>query len=242
MWYRTKKCCSFLFICFFFIQSYSQENQTYPVIFQGKYEEAIQFLEKERWISDSLSYYSIDAGLALSVVFPEIIRYSSIRDWAEVKSLEVLYSQYGKEYSDFSVGYFQMKPSFIERLEKDRQRLFSAKPRSHFPVPLFDTSDHHHERYLRVRRIQDPGWQVRYLALFILTMDEIYAKSHWNSKEEKLIFYATAYNTGYWKSEEAIIRAGKRNNFHTSMIKPKVCCNYAEIALDFYRRHCTGKR
>jgi hypothetical protein len=54
----------------------------------------------------------------LSIVFPEIIRYNAFKDFLETKTLEWLYVEYGKDKADFSIGLFQMKPSFVEKLEK----------------------------------------------------------------------------------------------------------------------------
>ena len=49
-----------------------------------------------------------------AIFFPELIRYSFIRDLLETTALEYLYIENGKNYADFSIGRMQMKPSFIE--------------------------------------------------------------------------------------------------------------------------------
>jgi len=55
----------------------------------------------------------------LSIVFPELIRFNAIQDKIETFALQSLYVKYGKDYANFSVGPFQVKPSFAESLEKD---------------------------------------------------------------------------------------------------------------------------
>ena len=75
--------------------------------------------------------------MALAVVFPEIVRYSDLEDLIQIRALKVLYVQYGRKYADFSVGHFQMKPSFIEQLEADWNRLASAEEKSAAGIPAF---------------------------------------------------------------------------------------------------------
>lgn len=55
--------------------------------------------------------------IAVSVVLPEVSQYSHILDYVELKSLYFIYLYQGG--GDFSVGRFQMKPSFVEMLERD---------------------------------------------------------------------------------------------------------------------------
>lgn len=45
------------------------------------------------------------------------MRYNALKDDIESESLKVLYVQFGKTYADFSIGVFQMKPSFAEGVE-----------------------------------------------------------------------------------------------------------------------------
>ena len=54
------------------------------------------------------------ADFIYSIVAPEITQYSFIRNTLESYTLNVLYVQYGRAYADYSIGFFQMKPSFIE--------------------------------------------------------------------------------------------------------------------------------
>ena len=52
-----------------------------------------------------------------AILFPELIRYSVYKDFFETQALELLYIDYGKKTADFSIGRFQMKPSFAEAVE-----------------------------------------------------------------------------------------------------------------------------
>ena len=53
----------------------------------------------------------------IAIAFPEIIRYNAFSDLIEITSNRILYINGGKTASDFSIGLFQMKPSFVEDLE-----------------------------------------------------------------------------------------------------------------------------
>jgi hypothetical protein len=121
-------------------------NPNYYEIFGADYEYAVNKIEENSWWADTLVKNNIDPQFALSVIFPELIRYSSISDFIEVKALEVLYVQYGKDYSDFSIGLFQMKPEFAEIAAGYYQSSSSSSSsspciiisprRSHFPPSL----------------------------------------------------------------------------------------------------------
>lgn len=54
---------------------------------------------------------------ALAIVSPELIRWTAFKDFFETTALELLYVKKGKTYADFSIGHFQIKPSFVEQLE-----------------------------------------------------------------------------------------------------------------------------
>ncbi len=51
----------------------------------------------------------------LAIVYPEILRYSQLQDFIETTALEFSYLN-GSNRIDFSIGQFQMKPSFVESL------------------------------------------------------------------------------------------------------------------------------
>lgn len=56
---------------------------------------------------------------ALAIGAPELMRYSMVSDFIETEILELSYVDHGLDYADFSIGQFQMKPSFVERLEAE---------------------------------------------------------------------------------------------------------------------------
>ena len=211
-------------------------GEDYRAIFGERYAEAEDYLKQNSWIVGVLHLPAEEAHLALAVVFPEIIRYSYLQDKIQVRTLKVLYVQYGRKYANFSVGRFQMKPSFIELLESDWNKLASAEEKAAAGIPVFAESDRPEARAERVRRLDDMGWQARYLRLFMLVMGKRYGHLVFRGAEDRLRFYATAYNAGYAAGEERIRRALGDKHFHLELFAPKRTYNYAEVAVDFYRR------
>ena len=68
-----------------------------------------------------------DIRVAYSIVAPEVSQYDAVSDFMEVTALEIKYVRGGN--CDYSIGYFQMKPSFGESLEKEvfKSRKLTAK-------------------------------------------------------------------------------------------------------------------
>ena len=227
-----------------FVAAQNRESNTpdYSQLFGADYKEAANFIRSTPRYADSLSKWGQDPWFALAIVFPEILRYSAIRDWAETKSLEVLYSQYGAKYADFSIGRFQMKPSFARDIELAWNRFLGRYPKASTMVQKFAGDDTQALRYQRVSRLSDQNWPLRYLGMFLILMDEKYRSRQWPDTETKLRFYATAYNTGFEKSAELIEAASKQNAFHTKITRPAVCYNYAAIAMYYYRSLLAGEK
>jgi hypothetical protein len=209
-------------------------DPNYMEIFGNDYNFAIKTIEKHSWWSDTLSGDGLDPDFTFSIILPELIRYSSIADYIEVKALEVLYVQYGRGYADFSVGLFQMKPSFAEMIEKDILKIDLVKT---FPVLSKlqpDTSEAIACRTMRIVRLKDEYYQVLYLEAFIRIMDKLYPDPAFYSSGDKLIFYSTAYNTGYFKDESEIRKEISRKRFYLGMKATSTKYNYSDIASWYY--------
>ncbi len=201
----------------------------YKNVFGDKYTDAQLFITSRPWISDSLSSYAIDSKFALAIVFPELIRFSTIQNFIEVEALFTLYVQYGALYANFSIGNFQMKPTFAELVEKDAKRLLNNKTANSIDISHTQSS-----RLERVKRLKSIDWQVIYLVWFVEIMDKKYRHLHFNSITEKLVFYATAYNCGYSHSENYIRAKINIKSFYTALLNASVKYNYAEISLSYF--------
>ncbi|MDD8016704.1 MAG: hypothetical protein PHX45_13570, partial [Acidobacteriota bacterium] len=165
-----------------------------------------------------------------------IIRFRALEDEIAVRTLKVLYVQYGRKYADFSIGYFQMKPSFAEQVERDFDRLFSAEEKAGAGGTLIKGGDNAGARAERVRRLDDPAGQVRYLRLFMLVMDRMHGSAAFRNDHDRLRFYAAAYNSGYARSEEEIRRKMTLRNYHIQLIFPAKFYNYSDVAESYYNR------
>jgi hypothetical protein len=215
----------------------SAADEDYAAIFGDKYAAAERFLRENAWIAGALRLPPEDARIALAVVFPEVIRFSALEDAIQVRGLKVLYVQYGRAYMNFSVGRFQMKPSFVENLESDYNRLLNPEEKSAAAIPAFERGDSAELRNKRVLRLDDTVWQVRYLRMFILVMEKRYGHVAFSDAEDRLRFYATAYNAGYASGERALRRAMNDKRFHTELLFPKKTYVYADVAVFYFRTH-----
>ena len=130
-----------------------------------------------------------------------------------------------------------MKPSFAEQVEADCARLFGRRERDALDIPAFRRGDTPALRDQRVRRLDDMEWQVRYLRLFMLVMGKRYPAVARGGAEDRVRFYATAYNTGYAAGVATIRRRVGRRHFHTARLLPAETYDYADVAVAFFRRH-----
>ena len=233
---RLRKLFLFILLIFPLISCHRtkpQKARDYRTEFGKDYEFAEDLIRTNSWWADSIASPGTDPDFALAIVFPELIRYSSIVDFMEVRGLEVLYVQYGDDYADFSIGYFQMKPSFAERIESDilKYSLIKLYPEL---SGLNPTIDHNQEnRKQRIMRLRDEHCQLLYLEAFIRIMDTLYPEKAVLPAREKLRFYSTAYNTGYFKGERKIGEENEKKRFYVGMVAGRRY-NYADIAEGYF--------
>jgi hypothetical protein len=184
------------------------------------------------WCSE-LERLGCDPLTLVPVVFPEILRFSYVRDRAETLGLEALYVTGGSARADYSIGRFQMKPSFVERLETALAAA-AAVPEGFRAALLYPAgANEPAAREIRLRRLRDPRWQVLYLAAF-----EYIVQSRFDleslSTEERIRFLAAAYNRGFWLSEEQIKGAAEWKIFPRGAKGRPGPYRYADIAVHFY--------
>jgi hypothetical protein len=172
-----------------------------------------------------------DARMAAAIVFPELIRYNALRDKIETGALRALYVQYGARYANFSIGPFQMKPDFAEKVETEWDR-------TNLPLCMFpDTLQDGEKRSIRVTRLSTVQGQMTYLLMFYQLMEKRFAQHVFHGKEEKIRIYATAYNAGFGLPYHELYELSQKKQFHTSLFKSNTTQLYAycDIAIDYYR-------
>jgi len=214
----------------------SLDPADYAKIFGRAYAAALEFAGRHAEVDEIFRAWDIPAAFAWAIVFPELIRYSALADVLETGNLKVLYVQFGRGYADFSVGHFQMKPSFAETLERDFLRLADVADKARMEGTPFGRADTIENRRARAARLTDVAGQARYLAVFIRVMDKLYPRESWADDVDKLRFYATAYNVGYRRGAAQIRKEAVLPRFHTGLIFSKPAFSYAAISADFYAK------
>jgi hypothetical protein len=166
------------------------------------------------------------------LVAPEVANFSNFEEAWQTTALEILYIDYGVTYANFSVGRFQLKPSFLERLE-DEVKINSNLSQFNFII-YFKDSDEKEIRSERLKRMRFVEWQFQYLCLFYAVMESKYKDMFFISSQEKLRFYATALNHSYKASKEETLRWQKIAYFPKGFVNSKYV--YCEVCVDFYNK------
>ena len=153
------------------------------------------------------------AIFTLSIAAPEVIRYRELSNLMEVQALRLMYAELGSAKVDFSVGYFQMKPSFIEELER-RLTCDSVLSSAYPELIRYEQSTPAEIREARIDRILDKCTSWQYLQAF---RDLIYHEhQEWlncKSTTEQLRFIATAYNLGFGFNSKEILSYQQQQHF-----------------------------
>lgn len=168
-----------------------------------------------------------------AIIFPELIRYNRIFDVVETGALGSLYVRNGVNKADYSVGAFQMKPSFVEELEREWMK---TQMRVLYQL-YFVKGDTPDLRDRRFKRITDEQWQCVYIGIFVRLMLLREPSLLEMDPEERVRYLSTAYNSGFRQSlRELETKMGLRL-FHLEYIKfpDTVCYCYSELAARRYR-------
>lgn len=194
--------------------------------------------------------FEVPCDIAEAVIFPELIRYGIFQDKMETGAVKALYISRGKGGCNFSIGRFQMKPSFAEDLEKRWMRSGLARKYNLY----FDTKDNEIARKIRISRLEKEEWQCVYLAVFLKMLYLDYGSMDKRGEraqegietlplKEQVRLAATAYNRGcrwvnpgYGPLEEIQAKAHEKH-FHTAFVptsKTRLYV-YADIALKHFK-------
>lgn len=200
--------------------------QTYFQSYPKEVEAVDAFKRRHATTLDSIfNKYKINASLALSIVAPEIGHYSIFQDKMEVSVVTLFYVEMGSEYNNFSIGYYQMKPKFAERVE---QETFEWRLKGFESILFFKNAEPKAMREERVQRLQSVKYQTAYLAAFIKICER--KAPHWfKANEPPVKLLAAAYNYGFWNEEKSIIDWQQIKNF-----PKKNAFAYADVAQEYF--------
>lgn len=172
---------------------------------------------------------------AISIVFPELVRYSALRDKMEITLLKTLYINKGKEYANFSVGQFQMKPSFAESLIDAGASMRGRKPL------ITDSTSYNDIRSYRaaiVESLEDIHSQLDYLVIFYRIVLKKFDLKKTDARQ-RIRFLSTAYNFGPFHTENEIITMSEKKFFSTRLVSRELY-SYSDISLYWYN-HISDK-
>lgn len=194
--------------------------------------------------------FDVPDDVAEAVIFPELIRYAMFQDKIETGAVKSLYVSKGTGGCDFSIGRFQMKPSFAEELEKRWMRSGLARQYNLY----FDTKDNETSRRIRISRLEKEEWQCVYLAVFLKMLYLDYGSVNKQGEhtqdgidtlpiKEQVRLAATAYNRGCrwvnpgYGSLEEIRAKSREKHFHTAIVPTAKTRRYvyADIALKHFK-------
>ena len=205
----------------------------YKVLFGKNWEDAITWVEENKvWMVPKLKEFNIDYSTAVSVIFPELVRYSALRDRMEITLCKSLYIYKGSKYADFSIGIFQMKPSFAELVRDEAFITMGIRSKKLFK------DKHEYEDMIKYRAdiIKDqesPQAQLNYLIAFFKICEANF-KLKKMDKDYLVKFLATAYNYGFTKTQAEIDSMIPKRFFNTIPFKEENY-SYAEVSLFWYK-------
>ena len=227
---------SLTLILFVFIFSIDKK---YDDIFNESYYKALDFIdENEQVFIDELGCDKSKRFEKISIIFPELLKYSMYKDILETTALELLYVNYGKEQADFSIGYFQMKPSFIENLESE-VLINDGLSKEYSNIIFYKDTNIKEIRRERIRRLKTLNWQLKYLNCFYHYISIQYSNYEWSKTEYRIRFLATAYNHDFRADKKQIEQWIDQKIYPYGLIKGKKQYAYSDIAFFYFKNSLT---
>lgn len=214
------------------------QEPDYKAIFGEDWLQAEIFVSENRhWMEPVLEKNNVPYNIAIAVIFPELVRYSALRDKMEITLLKALYVNLGDEYANFSIGRFQIKPSFASLIRIESSGFPGRRSDIRFRQPdEFDNISNYRKSI--IVDLEDPKTQFNYLIAFFKICEKKYRTGRMGT-EEKIRFLATAYNYGIDKDRNQIESMIDRKFFSTKIIKSVTYC-YSDISLYWYRQKTGG--
>jgi len=230
----------FLFLLFTgLLKSGFSQSVNYANLFGDDWKKAMTFEKENRiWMEPLLVKNHISYPLAISIIFPELVRYSALQDKMEITLLKTLYVNLGEDYADFSIGQFQMKPSFAEMIRENAPVVTGGNSEITFKY-ISDFDDIKDFRKSIISDLEDPKSQINYLIIFVKICENKFQISRRDDLSE-VKFLATAYNCGFDKNEEVIESMIDKKFFNTKLFKTENYC-YADISLFWYKQSMTDR-
>lgn len=168
-----------------------------------------------------------DIRIVFAIVAPEAGCYNSLGDYFETSAVKKGYPSSGSP--DYSIGQFQMKPSFAESLENEVAKNSALKAKYGSRL-AYKGSDIKSIRRERVSRLSNTDWQIYYLAVFVDVVKIRTAGWELNDAESKVRYWATLYNAGLYLSKARVKQRQGVKQFPRGTKE----FNYSAVALELY--------
>jgi hypothetical protein len=221
-------------------ESLFSQTLNYPEIFGDDWKKAELFEKENRsWMEPVLARNHISYPLAVAVIFPELVRYSALRDKMEITLLKALYINLGDDYANFSIGQFQMKPSFAALVHQQANSVLNRRSGINFRTGS-DYEDITDFRKSIVKDLEDPKTEFNYLVAFIKICEKNFRTNRMDEIPE-LKFLATAYNYGINKSSAEIEKMVDKKFFNTKLFKTENY-SYADVSLFWYKQYKSANK
>ncbi|MBX2965139.1 MAG: hypothetical protein KF845_03270 [Cyclobacteriaceae bacterium] len=211
-----------------YIMSCSNENKNSSLInglLSPDIKESIAFLTQYQECIDSMKEFKAKKYEILSVVFPEIIRWNAFQDIIETEMNGLLSTN-----ADFSIGIFQMKPSFVKNME-DYVLKYDMKE---FDFILIQNLGDLDARAERISRMSQPHWQFKYAFAYWHVAEHRFKEINFTCIEDRIQFFAAAYNYGFLSTIDEIREWQNKKVFPYGSKYPSPQDSYSNIALIFY--------
>ena len=209
-------------------------KDSYEIYFRDEREEVAKFLQanQQKMAQKAIKFHH-ENDFVTAIVYPELLRYNYIQDFIETSGLELIYMRYGAKTADFSIGHFQMKPSFAEHIEKYIEKN-EADFHQYKKLIIAQNASPLKQRKLRLTRLKKIDWQLTYLHAFIAICDHKFKSFKFDSSIEKLQFFAACYNIGFHNKYQTIQQNATKNTFPNGpkYLGTQFC--YASIACAYY--------
>lgn len=210
----------------------------YAAHYGDSYQKAQDWVqEHQSMLQVQAAYHGLEAKELSAIIFPELIRYNEWQNLLETEALALAYVEGGAAWADFSIGAFQMKPSFAETIEQclqdspEGQTAFSQllPQANHTPME---------KRQARLDRLCTIQGQVQYLCAFVVCMQ---ARTGFGlvtpTAAQKITLLATAYNSGFQQDWPTLQRRSRQHFFPYGAKYPQEGQHaYANIAVDYYQQ------
>lgn len=207
----------------------------YKDLFGDDWKKAEEFESENRsWMEPLLTKNHVSYPVAIAVIFPELVRYSALRDKMEITLLKALYVNLGEDYANFSIGQFQMKPSFAENIREKAPSVLARKSGIAFKN-LSEFANIKNYRKSIIVDLEDPKTQFNYLIAFIKICEKNF-KTNRLSEVARVRFLSTAYNFGFENSADQIENMIDKKFFNTKLFST-VNYSYADVSLFWFRQY-----